>query len=45
VVPSFPALARFREQAPTAYDERTDQWLVSRHADVNALLRDRRLRT
>ena len=39
----YPALARLREQAPVLYDERTDQWLVSRHADVNALLRDRRL--
>jgi cytochrome P450 len=39
----YPALTRLREQAPIAYDERTDQWLVSRHADVNALLRDRRL--
>jgi cytochrome P450 len=24
------------------YDERTDHWLITRHADVNALLRDRR---
>jgi cytochrome P450 len=39
----YPALARLREQAPVVYDERTNQWLVSRHADVNALLRDRRL--
>jgi cytochrome P450 len=39
----YPALARLRDGAPVAYDERTDQWLVSRHADVNALLRDRRL--
>ena len=39
----YPALARLREQAPVVYDERTNQWLVSRHADVNTLLRDRRL--
>ena len=39
----YPALARLRERAPVAFDERTHQWLVSRHADVNALLRDRRL--
>lgn len=39
----YPALARLRDQAPVLYDERTNQWLVSRHADVNALLRDRRL--
>ena len=43
VADPYPALARLREQAPVLYDERTDQWLVSRHADVNALLRDRRL--
>jgi len=39
----YPALARLRDEAPVAWDERTKQWLVSRHADVNALLRDRRL--
>src|SRR5712671_6078917 len=39
----YPALARLREEAPLIFDERTNQWLVSRHADVNALLRDRRL--
>src|SRR6476469_11058825 len=43
VADPYPALARLREQAPVLYDERTDQWLVSRHGDVNALLRDRRL--
>ena len=31
-----------REQAPIWYHEPTDHWLVSRFADVNALLRDRR---
>jgi cytochrome P450 len=43
VADPYPALARLREGAPVIYDERTNQWLVSRHADVNALLRDRRL--
>ena len=43
VADPYPALARLREEAPLVYDERTNQWLVSRHADVNALLRDRRL--
>src|SRR5512141_1924599 len=43
VADPYPALARLREQAPVVHDERTNQWLVSRHADVNALLRDRRL--
>jgi cytochrome P450 len=43
VADPYPALGRLREQAPVVYDERTNQWLVSRHADVNALLRDRRL--
>ena len=39
----YPALARLRDEAPLIFDERTNQWLVSRHGDVNALLRDRRL--
>lgn len=39
----YPALRRLREEAPLIFDERTNQWLISRHADVNALLRDRRL--
>jgi cytochrome P450 len=43
VADPYPALARLREEAPVIFDERTNQWLVSRHADVNALLRDRRL--
>jgi cytochrome P450 len=43
VADPYPVLARLREQAPVLYDERTNQWLVSRHGDVNALLRDRRL--
>ncbi len=43
VADPYPALARLREGPRALYDERTSQWLVSRHADVNALLRDRRL--
>jgi cytochrome P450 len=43
VADPYPALARLRDEAPVIYDERTNQWLVSRHFDVNALLRDRRL--
>jgi cytochrome P450 len=32
-----------RREAPVSYYEPTGQWLIARHADVNALLRDRRL--
>jgi unspecific monooxygenase len=39
----YPAFARLRAEAPVAYDAATSQWVVSRFADVNALLRDRRL--
>jgi cytochrome P450 len=35
--------ARLREEAPITWFEPTRQWLVARYADVNALLRDRRL--
>ena len=31
-----------RRSAPVHYDEATDHWLISRYADVDALLRDRR---
>jgi cytochrome P450 len=31
-----------RRTAPVLYDEATDHWLISRYADVDALLRDRR---
>ncbi|PRX63887.1 cytochrome P450 [Nonomuraea fuscirosea] len=34
---------QLRREAPVSYYEPTGQWLVARHADVNALLRDRRL--
>ena len=43
VADPYPALARLRAGPAAIYDERTEQWLVSRHALVNALLRDRRL--
>jgi unspecific monooxygenase len=43
VADPYPALARLRDGPRALFDERTRQWLVSRHADVNALLRDRRL--
>ncbi|MEU4571039.1 cytochrome P450 [Nonomuraea sp. ATR24] len=35
--------AELRREAPVSFFEPTGQWLVARHADVNALLRDRRL--
>jgi cytochrome P450 len=38
----YPDYAELREVAPALYDEATDHWLVSRFADVDALLRDRR---
>src|SRR5262249_13433263 len=37
-----PAYARLRSEAPVTYDETTDHWLITRYADVDALLRDRR---
>jgi cytochrome P450 len=43
VADPYPALARLRDAGPIAFDETTNQWLISRHADVSALLRDRRL--
>ncbi len=39
----YPAYAALRDHAPVLHDPRSDLWLVTRHADVNALLRDRRL--
>ena len=38
----YPVYAEMRADAPIWYHEATDHWLVSRFADVNALLRDRR---
>jgi cytochrome P450 len=39
----YPTYARLRTEAPLWWHERTGLWLVSRHRDVDALLRDRRL--
>ena len=38
----YPVYTEMRADAPIWYHEATDHWLVSRFADVNALLRDRR---
>ena len=38
----YPIYAELRERAPIWYHEPTNHWLISRFADVNALLRDRR---
>ena len=42
VADPYPAYEALRERHPVLYDEATDHWLVSRHADVTGLLRDRR---
>lgn len=39
----YPTYARLRAEAPVSWHAATGQWLVARHADVDALLRDRRL--
>ena len=39
----YPRLAALREEAPLHHEERLERWLVTRHADVRACLRDRRL--
>ena len=39
----YPAYDELRRAGRIHYDERTDHWLITRHADVDALLRDRRL--
>ena len=39
----YPALSALREAAPIVYDGRLGRWFVTRHADVRACLRDRRL--
>ncbi|WP_030245706.1 cytochrome P450 [Streptomyces sp. NRRL S-455] len=39
----YPAYAELRAQGRVHYYEPTNQWLVPHHADVSALLRDRRL--
>jgi unspecific monooxygenase len=43
VADPYPAYAALRERVRVRYFEPTGQWLVPRHADVSALLRDRRL--
>ncbi|MEU0677626.1 cytochrome P450 [Streptomyces sp. NPDC006172] len=39
----YPAYAELRAKGRVQYFEATNQWLVPHHADVSALLRDRRL--
>ncbi|AOR33042.1 cytochrome [Streptomyces fodineus] len=43
VADPYPAYAELRARGRVVRYEPTDQWLVPRHADVSALLRDRRL--
>ncbi|MFC7914244.1 cytochrome P450 [Streptomyces sp. NPDC057386] len=43
VADPYPAYAELRARGRVMYFEATDQWLVPRHADVSALLRERRL--
>ncbi|MGW7282443.1 cytochrome P450 [Streptomyces sp. NPDC054844] len=43
VADPYPAFAELRARGRVLYYEPTDQWLVPHHADVSALLRDRRL--
>jgi cytochrome P450 len=42
VADPYPAYAALRAAGRVLYDERSDHWLVPHHADVGALLRDRR---
>ncbi len=39
----YPVFASLRREHPVLRDPTTRQWLISRHADVHRLLRDRRL--
>ena len=39
----YPVYRRLRDDHPVLWNPETGQWLISRHADVNRLLRDRRL--
>jgi cytochrome P450 len=39
----YPVLNRLRESARVLYDERLERWFVTRHEDVRACLRDKRL--
>ncbi|MFI0352340.1 cytochrome P450 [Actinomadura sp. 9N407] len=43
VADPYPAFAGLRVERPVFFDEATGQWVISRYADVDALLRDRRL--
>ncbi|GAA4251017.1 cytochrome P450 [Dactylosporangium darangshiense] len=43
VAAPYPTYARLREESPVLWFEPSRQYLISRHEDVNALLRDRRL--
>ncbi|MFF8906274.1 cytochrome P450 [Streptomyces olivaceoviridis] len=43
VADPYPAYAELRARGRVIRYEPTDQWLIPRHADVSALLRDRRL--
>ncbi len=43
VADPYPVFERLRRESPVFFDEPTGQWVVTRYADVNALLRDRRL--
>ena len=43
VASPYAAYQQLRETAPVTWYEPTQQWLISRYADVSALLRDRRL--
>jgi len=42
VADPYPAYAELRAAGRIHYDQRSDHWLIPRHADVGALLRDRR---
>lgn len=39
----YPVYRRLREDDPILWNPDSGQWIISRHADVNRLLRDRRL--
>jgi cytochrome P450 len=43
VADPYGTYATLRRERPVFFDEPTGQWVVSRHEDVSALLRDRRL--
>ncbi|MEV5828792.1 cytochrome P450 [Spirillospora sp. NPDC052242] len=43
VADPYPVFERLRDERPVFFHEPTDQWVISRYDDVDALLRDRRL--